>query len=207
MYVAQNTQQNTLLACFAKRLSAFTSMCETDTAGRGSLKPPLGRRRLIKAIWPRIPVPRSAYSSCRRYLCNKVEQRNGVEPIYMRLTCRPSTLKMINISKAPNAMITRDEFERCTTWVMRVLQDVSCSSCSLSHLLVLIMAFFTTTRNFLCVIRSSPEDVKQNNRNLACYWHNSLRKNLGLLGQSLPTKTAIISGVAIRLVICIMYDI
>ena len=207
MYVTQNTQKNTFLVCFAKRPSAFTSMCETDTAGRGSLKPPPRRRRLIEAIWPRIPVPRSAYSSCRRYLCNKVEQNNGAEPFYMRLTCRPSTLIMRNISIAPNAMITKDEFERCTTWIMRVLQDVSCSCCSLSHLLVLIMAFFTTTRNFMCAIRSSPEDVKQNNRNLACYLNTSLRKNLGLLGQSLPKKTAIISGVAIRLVICIMYDI
>ena len=39
-YTAQNTKSSALLACLAWRLSAFTSRCGTDTAGRGSLEPP-----------------------------------------------------------------------------------------------------------------------------------------------------------------------
>ena len=67
------------------------------------------------------------------------------------------------------------------------------------------MAFFTTTRNFPCLIRSSPADVKQN----TAIWLDTCKggraKNLGLLGQSLLTKLALIYAIAIRLVICIMY--
>ena len=39
-YTAQNTKKNALLACLAQRLSASTSRCGTDTAGRGALEPP-----------------------------------------------------------------------------------------------------------------------------------------------------------------------
>ena len=39
-YTAQSTKKNALLACLAQRLSAFTSRCGTDTAGRGALEPP-----------------------------------------------------------------------------------------------------------------------------------------------------------------------
>ena len=39
-YTAQNTKKNALFACLAHRLSAFTSRCGTDTAGRGALEPP-----------------------------------------------------------------------------------------------------------------------------------------------------------------------
>ena len=91
--------------------------------------------RSNEAIWPRIPVPRIAYDSCRRHMRSKVAQKNGFKPIYVRLTCRPSTLKMRNISIAPNAIIYKDELERSTTDITRVLLDVSCSSCSLSNLL------------------------------------------------------------------------
>ena len=61
--------------------------------------------------------------------------------------------------------------------------------------------------HFPCYIRSSPAEVKQNNHNLASYLHKGRAKNLGLLGQSLLTKLAIIYVVALRLVICIMYVI
>ena len=38
---AQNTRKKSaLLAYLAQRLSAFTSRCGTDTAGRGALEPP-----------------------------------------------------------------------------------------------------------------------------------------------------------------------
>ena len=33
-------KKSALLACLAQRLSTFTSMCGTDTAGRGGLEPP-----------------------------------------------------------------------------------------------------------------------------------------------------------------------
>ena len=39
-YTAQVTKNSALLACLAQRLSAFTSRCATDTAGRGALEPP-----------------------------------------------------------------------------------------------------------------------------------------------------------------------
>ena len=39
-YTVQNTSKSALLACLAQRLSAFTSMCGTDSAGRGALEPP-----------------------------------------------------------------------------------------------------------------------------------------------------------------------
>ena len=39
-HTAQNTKKNALLACLARRLSTFTSMCGTGTAGRGASEPP-----------------------------------------------------------------------------------------------------------------------------------------------------------------------
>ena len=40
-YTAQNTKKKSAhLACLAQRLSAFTSRCGTDTAGRGAFEPP-----------------------------------------------------------------------------------------------------------------------------------------------------------------------
>ena len=41
-------------------------------------------------------------SSCTSYLRNKVAQKYGFEPVCMRLTCRPSTLKMMNNSTKRN---------------------------------------------------------------------------------------------------------
>ena len=55
------------------------------------------------------------------------------------MTCRPSTLKMRNTWTAPNAT-QRNESERSTTGITRVLGHVSCLSCSLSS----CIALFTT---------------------------------------------------------------
>ena len=134
-------------------------------------------------------------------LLNKVAQKNDFEPIYIRLTCRPSTLKMRNTSTAPNAIMQKDELERSTTGITRALLDASCSSCSLSNLLASHASQLLSISRVLVV-------VKQKN----AIWLVTCiiigrAKNLGLLGQILLTKHAIIYAVTIRLVICIMYVI
>ena len=52
-------------------------------------------------IHPKLYTFFTTCPACRRYLRIEVAQQNGFEPIYIRLTCRPSTLEIRNISTAP----------------------------------------------------------------------------------------------------------
>ena len=125
-YTAQNTKQ----AHFSLvSLSVYprSRQCVRNGYGRArGVGAAPRRRRSNEAIWPKILVPRIAYSSsCRRYLRNMVERENGFEPIYIRLMCRPSTLKVRNISTAPHAITTKRRIRASTTGISRVLLDVS----------------------------------------------------------------------------------
>ena len=75
----------------------------------------------------------------RAYLHNVRRTHSGRSPKgdieCPRLTSRPSTLKMMSTSTAPNAIIYKGELERSTTGITRVLLDVLWSSCSLSNIL------------------------------------------------------------------------
>ena len=58
-YTAQNTKIVALLACLVQRLSAFTSRCTTDMAGRGALEPPPENGARTKRSDLEIPVRES----------------------------------------------------------------------------------------------------------------------------------------------------
>ena len=89
----QNPGKKTYFSLVSLSVYAFTLMCGTDTATRGALEPPI--RRSNEAIRPTTPGPTISYSSCRRFfLRDKGARKNGYEPIYIRLTCKPSTLEM-----------------------------------------------------------------------------------------------------------------
>ena len=60
-YTARNTKIITLLACLVQHLSAFTSWCRTDKAGRGALEPPSEDGGRTKRFDREIPVPRIPY--------------------------------------------------------------------------------------------------------------------------------------------------
>ena len=133
----------------------------------------------------------------------KGRTKNGFEPIYIRLTCRPSTLEMRNISTAANK---RNNIKRRIRaiyyWyntrssgrIMLVLQ-LFYPSC---------IALFTTTRTFPFFVQAPQTSVKT-----TVIWLVTCMigraKNLVSLVQSLLTKLVIIYAVTFQLVICIMY--
>ena len=166
-------------------------MCGTDTAGRGALEPPPEDGAETNLFGREFRFREShAPPTCRRYLRHDVAQTNGFEPIYIKLTCRPSTRKMRNISTATNAIISykKDELERSTinTGITRVLLDVSCSSCGPSNLLAWHSSQLLATSRLLFV------QALQTSRKTTAIWLLTCivgrAKNPGLLGQSLLTK-------------------
>ena len=65
-----------------------------------------------------------------RYLHNRSGKKKRFW-VHIRLTCRPSTLKMRNISSTALNAKYEDGLERCTTGIRRVLMEVSRTSCTL----------------------------------------------------------------------------
>ena len=91
-----------------------------------------GGWRLNKAIWPRIPVPGIVYSFCRRYL--RTRKKTVLCPSISGWRADQARSKWETFQQHQTQQHVKDEFERSTTGITRVLLDVSCSSCSLSNL-------------------------------------------------------------------------
>ena len=72
--------------------------------GRGALKPPHEDGARTKPFDREFQF-RESHTPPADVICVIRSRKNGFEPIYIRLTCRPSTLKMRNISTVPNAII------------------------------------------------------------------------------------------------------
>ena len=139
-----------------------------------------------------------SFKLCRRYLQNRSSKKTILS--HIRLTCRPSTLKMRNTSStAPNAI---KKLERSTAGITRVLVDVSCSSCSLSNLLASHSSQLPISG--VLFVQALQTSSKTNTIWLVT-WIIGRAKNIGLLGQSLAKlATRIIYAVAIWLDICII---
>ena len=93
-------------------------------------------------------------------------------------------------STAPNAIIKKHQLERSTAGITRVLLDVSCPSCSLFNILA------SHSRQLLALPRIVFIQALQTSSKTTAIWLVTCTigraKNLGLLGQSLLTKIAII---------------
>ena len=174
-------KKSALLASLAQRLSAFTSMCGTDTAGRGALERPPEDSARTKVFDREFQFQESHTPLPADVICVSRSRKNGFEPIYIRLTCRPSTLEMRNISTAPNSILLKDELERSTTGITRVLrvsihprsrrgaQRIRKGEGRWSRPPKTFTRWSRPPKTFTCFIRSSPADVKQNKRSSLCH--------------------------------------
>ena len=110
---------------------------------------------------------------------------NGFEPNYIRLTCRRSTLRIINTSTAPNAIIYNGEFERSTTGITRVILHVSWSSCGLSNIIASLSKQLLALSCILFV-----QALRTTSKTTAIWLVTCMigrAKKVGLLSQSLLT--------------------
>ena len=98
-----------------------------------------------------------SFKLCRHYLHNGSRKKRFRACI--RLTCRPSTLKIRNTSTSANAT-SKDELERSITGKTRVLVDVSCSPCGLSN----ILACHSSRHSRVLSVQALQRSFKKNKR-------------------------------------------